>query len=169
MPHVYKAPLSGKGLRFALVCSRFNEMITSKLRDGALDCLARHEVASEDVDIFWAPGSFELPLVADRLAAAGRYNAIICLGAVIRGGTSHHQYIASEVVKGIAQVGLKHSLPVILGVITPDNLEQALERAGVKAGNKGFDAALSALEMANLFSTLSGKGPGSKGKTAPGE
>jgi 6,7-dimethyl-8-ribityllumazine synthase len=157
MPNIYKAPLVGKDFRFAIICSRFNELISGKLLDGALDCLSRHEVAGENIDIFWVPGSFEIPITAELLADSGRYHTVICLGAVMRGDTSHHQYIAAEVVKGIAQVGLKYHLPVILGVLTPDNLEQALERAGTKSGNKGFEAALSALEMANLFASLPGK------------
>jgi len=143
-----------KSQKFALVVSRFNEFISSKLLAGAVDQLIRHGVAEEAIDIAWTPGSFEIPLVAKRLAESKKYAAVICLGAVIRGGTPHFDYIAAEVSKGAAQVGMSTGVPTIFGVITADTIEQAVERAGTKAGNKGADAALSALEMANLLATL---------------
>ena len=147
----YEGMLLGEGLRFGLVVSRFNEFITTKLLEGAQDALLRHGVRQEDIDIAWTPGSFEIPVIAKKMAESGRYAAIICLGTVIRGGTPHFEYIAAEVSKGIARVMLESGLPVIFGIITADTLEQAIERAGTKMGNKGFDAALSALEMANLL------------------
>lgn len=143
--------LIAKGLTFALVVSRFNEFITGRLLEGALDALRRHGARDEDCDVYWVPGSFEIPLAAQRLARSGRYDAVICLGAVIRGDTPHFQYIASEVTKGVAQVALATGVPVAYGIITPDTLEQAIERAGTKAGNKGAQAALSAVEMVNLL------------------
>jgi len=146
----FEGKLLGEGLKFGLAVSRFNEFVSKKLLEGAQDALLRHGVKEEDIDIAWAPGSFEIPLVAKKLAQTKKYDAIICLAAVIRGGTPHFQYIAAEVTKGIAKVGLDAELPVIYGVITADTLEQAIERAGTKAGNKGFDAAMSAIEMANL-------------------
>ncbi len=145
---------SGKGKKFALVASRFNEFITNKLVSGAQDCLIRHEVSEADIALVWVPGAFEIPLVAKKLAQSGRYDGVICLGAVIRGATSHYDYVCNEVAKGVAQVGLSSELPVLFGVLTTENIEQAIERAGTKAGNKGYDAALSALEMANLISQL---------------
>ena len=151
----FEGKLLGEGLRFGLVVSRFNEFISKKLLEGAQDALLRHGVKEEDIDIAWTPGSFEIPLVAQKLAQTKKYDAIICLAAVIRGGTPHFQYIAAEVTKGIAKVGLDAGLPVIYGVITADTLEQAVERAGTKAGNKGFDAAVSAIEMANLVKSIS--------------
>jgi len=146
----FEGVLLGKGLKFGLVVSRFNEFITKKLLDGAQDALLRHGVNQEDIEIAWVPGSFEMPLIAKKLAQTKRYDAVICLGAVVRGGTPHFDYIAAEVTKGIAKVGLETGLPVIYGVITTDTLEQAIERSGTKAGNKGFEAAMSAIEMANL-------------------
>ncbi|NIA20860.1 MAG: 6,7-dimethyl-8-ribityllumazine synthase [Anaerolineaceae bacterium] len=143
-----------KGQRFAIVVSRFNEFISSKLLAGAVDVLTRHGVAEGAIDIAWTPGSFEIPLVAQKMAASGKYAAVICLGAVIRGGTPHFDYIAAEVSKGVAQVSLSSGVPVIFGVITTDTIEQAIERAGAKAGNKGGDAAQSAIEMANLLKQL---------------
>lgn len=148
---VVEGTLIAKGLKVALVVSRFNDFITSKLLDGALDALRRHGASAEDQDVYWVPGSFEIPLVAQRVAQTGRYDAVVCLGAVIRGDTPHFQYIASEVTKGIAQVMLQTGVPIGYGVITPDTLEQAIERAGTKAGNKGAQAALSAVEMVNLL------------------
>lgn len=142
--------LVGKGLKFGLVVSRFNEFITQKLLEGAQDALLRHGVNQEDIDVAWVPGSFEIPLVAKKLAQTKRYNAVICLGAVVRGETPHFEYIAAEVTKGIAMVGLETGLPVIYGVVTADSLEQAIGRAGTKEGNQGFKAAVSAIEMANL-------------------
>lgn len=142
--------LVGKGLKFGLVVSRFNEFITQKLVDGAQDALIRHGVNEADIDVAWVPGSFEIPLIAKKLAQTKRYDAVICLGAVVRGGTPHFDYISAEVTKGIAMVGLEVGLPVIYGVITAENLEQAIGRAGTKEGNQGFKAAVSAIEMANL-------------------
>ena len=151
----YQGMLLGEGLRFGLVVSRFNEFTTAKLLDGALDALLRHGVSEGDIEIAWTPDSFETPFMAKKLAQSGKYNAIICLGTVIRGGTPHFEYIAAEVSKGIAAVALETGVPVIHGVITTDNLEQAIERAGTKEGNKGFDAAVSAIEMANLVKAVS--------------
>lgn len=152
----YVGKLLGEGLKFGVVVSRFNDFITDKLLEGAQDSLSRHGVNEEDIDIAWAPGSFEIPLVAKKMAESGRYDAVICLGAVIRGGTPHFDYIASEVSKGIAKVGLDTGLPVILGVITADTLEQAIERAGTKSGNYGSQAAVHAIEMANLGKAIAG-------------
>jgi 6,7-dimethyl-8-ribityllumazine synthase len=146
--------LLGKGLKFGLVVSRFNEFITKKLVEGAEDALVRHGVSQENIDVAWVPGSFEIPLVAKKLAQTKRYDAVICLGAVIRGGTPHFEYIAAEVTKGIAAVGLETGLPVVYGVITADTLEQAIERAGTKEGNEGFKAATNAIEMANLVKSI---------------
>jgi 6,7-dimethyl-8-ribityllumazine synthase len=146
--------LQGKGLKFGVVVSRFNEFFTAKLLEGARDALLRHGVEDDDIEIAWTPGSFEIPLVAQTLAKSKKYDAVICLAAVIRGGTPHFDYIAAEVTKGIAKVGLDTGLPVIYGVITTDTLEQAIERSGTKAGNKGFDAAMSAIEMANLLRAI---------------
>ncbi|MBH7088059.1 6,7-dimethyl-8-ribityllumazine synthase, partial [Clostridioides difficile] len=133
---------------------RFNEFITSKLLSGAEDCLLRHDVSPENIEIVWVPGAFEIPLVAQKMAKSGKYDAIICLGCVIRGATSHYDYVCSEVSKGIAKVSLDSELPVIFGIVTTENIEQAIERAGTKAGNKGYDCAMNALEMANLFKSL---------------
>jgi len=149
MSKVFEGVLQGKGLKFAVVVARFNEFITGKLLEGAQDAMKRHGV--DDVDIAWAPGSFEIPLVAKKLAETKKYDAIICLGAVIRGATPHFEYVAAEVSKGIAKVGLDSGIPVTYGIVTADNLEQAIERAGTKAGNRGFDAAVNAIEMANLL------------------
>jgi len=154
MSEVFEGLFIGKGLKFGVVVSRFNEFITTKLLEGAQDALLRHDVSQEDIDIAWVPGAFEIPLVAKKLAESKKYNAIICLGAVIRGGTPHFEYIAAEVAKGIAKVGLDTGLPVSFGVITADTLEQAIERAGTKEGNKGFEAAVSAIEMANLLKKI---------------
>lgn len=147
----FEGILIGKGLKFGLVVSRFNEFIAKKLLDGAQDALYRHGVNDDDVDVAWVPGSFEIPLVALKMVNTGEYNAIICLGAVIRGGTPHFEYIAAELSRGIAKISLENKLPVTNGVITADTLEQAIERAGTKMGNKGFDAAVNAIEMANLL------------------
>jgi 6,7-dimethyl-8-ribityllumazine synthase len=143
--------------RFALLVSRFNEFVTSKLLEGAKDALLRHGVQEADIDVVRSPGSFEIPLLAQTLAAGGRYAAVVCLGAVIRGGTDHYQYIASEVAKGVAAATMKTGVPCIFGVLTCDSIEQAVERAGAKAGNKGADAAVAAIEMANLLPQLSGR------------
>ena len=152
--HVFEGFLSGEGLRFAIVVSRFNEFIGSKLLSGALDCLTRHGADSANVDVAWVPGAFEIPLIAQRLAGTKRYDAVICLGAVIRGSTPHFDYVSGEVAKGVAKVQLDTGVPVIFGVLTTDTIEQAVERAGTKAGNKGWDAAVSALEMAHLLKSL---------------
>lgn len=154
MANIYQGMLIGTGLKIGIVVSRFNEFITSKLLSGALDTLMRHGVNENDIDIVWVPGSFEIPITADNLAGSGKYNAIICLGALIRGATPHFDYIAAEASKGVAQVGLKTGIPTIFGILTTDNIEQAIERAGTKSGNKGSDAAVSAIEMANLFKQL---------------
>jgi len=154
MGKVYQGNLIGTGLKIGIVVSRFNEFITSKLLGGALDTLDRHGVNDQDIEIAWTPGAFEIPLTAQKMASSGRYDAVICLGAVIRGATPHFDYIAAEASKGIANAGLKTGLPVIFGVITTDSIEQAIERAGTKAGNKGADAAGSAIEMANLFKSM---------------
>lgn len=140
-----------KDIKIGIVAARFNEFITSKLLGGALDCLKRHEVDGEDIDVAWVPGAFEIPLIAQSMAKSGKYDAVICLGAVIRGATSHYDYVCAEVSKGIAQVSLQTGVPVMFGVLTTDNIEQAVERAGSKAGNKGFDCAAGALEMINLM------------------
>ena len=140
--------------KFAVIVSRFNEFITSKLMSGAIDAMIRHGVADGDVDVVWSPGCFEMPLICRRLASSGKYAAVVCLGAVIRGGTEHHRYIASEVTKGIAATALATGLPCIFGVLTCDTIEQAVERAGTKSGNKGADAAIAAIEMTNLMVQL---------------
>jgi 6,7-dimethyl-8-ribityllumazine synthase len=152
----YEGKLTGKGLKFALVVGRFNDFISARLLDGALDNLRRHETDDADVEIAWVPGAFEMPLVARKLAATGRYHAVICLGAVIRGGTPHFDYVAAEAAKGIAKASLDTGVPVVFGVLTTDSVEQAVERAGTKAGNKGWAAATTALEMANLMRVLPG-------------
>jgi 6,7-dimethyl-8-ribityllumazine synthase len=154
MSKSFEGMLLGKGLKFGLVVSRFNEFITKKMVEGAEDALLRHGVNREDIEVAWTPGCFEIPLIAKKLAQTKRYDAVVCLGAVIRGGTPHSEYIAAEVTKGIAKVGLETGLPVIYGVITADTLEQAIERAGTKEGNEGFKAAVSAIEMANLVKSL---------------
>ena len=155
MSKSFEGMLIGKGLKFGLVVSRFNEFISKKLLEGAQDALYRHGVNNEDIDIAWTPGSFEIPMVALKLAQTKKYDAIICLGAVIRGGTSHFEYIATELSKGIARVALETGVPITHGVITADNVEQAIERAGTKMGNKGFDASVNAIEMVNLLKGLS--------------
>ena len=147
---IIKANFDASEKSFAIVISRFNEFISGKLLEGALDCLQRHNADEKKISVIWVPGSFEIPMAAQKLAVSKKYDAVICLGAVIKGDTSHNEYIATEVTKGIAQLSLQTGVPVILGVITPDNLEQAIERAGTKLGNKGFEAALTAIEMANL-------------------
>lgn len=141
----------GKGLKIAIVASRFNEFITAKLVGGAEDCLRRHDVAEEDITLAWVPGAFEIPLVAKKLAATKKYDAVICVGAVIRGATSHYDYVCAEVSKGIAAASMETGVPVLFGVLTTDTIEQAVERAGTKAGNKGYDCALGAIEMAGLL------------------
>lgn len=141
----------GKGVKIAIVASRFNEFITSKLVSGVEDCLRRHGVADDDITLAWVPGAFEIPLLAKKLATSGIYDAVICVGAVIRGATSHYDYVCAEVSKGIAAVSLETGVPVMFGVLTTDTIEQAIERAGTKAGNKGYDCALGALELVSLL------------------
>lgn len=149
-----KGELIAKDKKFAIVVSRFNEFISQKLLEGCIDTLIRHGVKEEDILVVWTPGSFEIPLVASRLAQSKKFHGVICLGVIIRGATPHFDYIASEVAKGIAQINLSSGIPVIFGIITADNLEQAIERAGTKEGNKGRDSALSAIEMVNLISQI---------------
>lgn len=144
----------GEGLKIGLVASRFNEFIVSKLVSGADDCLRRHGVASDDIECAWVPGAFEIPLIAKKMAQSGKYDAVICLGAVIRGATSHYDYVCNETAKGIAMASMETGIPVLFGVVTTENIEQAIERAGTKAGNKGYDCAMSALEMINLSKNL---------------
>ena len=146
--------LIARGKKFGLIVSRFNNFITQRLMEGAIDTLSRHGVKEEEMEAVWVPGSFEIPYAASRMAGSGKYDAVICLGAVIRGDTPHFDYIASEVAKGIARISLDTGVPTIFGVITADTLEQALERAGTKAGNKGSDAAITAVEMVNLFDEM---------------
>ncbi len=153
MPRIYEGKLIGENLKFGIIVSRFNEFITNKLLSGCLDALIRHGVDENHIEIAWVPGAFEIPLAAQKMSAKG-YDAVICLGTVIRGATPHFEYVASEVTKGVAQVGLNTGKPVIYGVLTTDTIEQAIERAGTKAGNKGSDAAVTALEMVNLFKSL---------------
>ena len=152
--NTYEGIISGRGLKFAIIVSRFNEFITSKLLSGAIDTLKRHETSDENISVVWVPGAFEIPIIAKKMASSGKFDAIICLGAVIRGSTTHYDYVCNEVSKGIAQVGLQSGVPTIFGVVTTENIQQAIERAGTKAGNKGVDAAVSAMEMANLLKTL---------------
>jgi 6,7-dimethyl-8-ribityllumazine synthase len=151
MGKTYEGRFESRGQRIAIVASRFNEFITRELLAGARDALARHAVDDGQIDVAWVPGSFEIPLAAKRLATSGRYGAVVCLGCLIQGDTPHFQFIAAEVVKGVAQTSLEANVPVIFGVITADTLDQAIERAGTKAGNKGFDAAMAALEMIDLW------------------
>ena len=151
---IFEGRLVGTGLHFAIVVSRWNELITSRLLEGARDGLRRHGVAEDAIDVAWVPGSFELPLICKQMAESGRYDAIIALGAVIRGATSHYDHVAGAATSGVAQVGLQTGVPCIFGVVTTENIEQAIERAGTKAGNKGFDAATAAIEMATLLQAL---------------
>lgn len=151
---VLEGKLVSDKIKIGIVASRFNEFITSKLIGGALDGLKRHDVNDDDIELAWVPGAFEIPLIASKMAESGKYDAVICLGAVIRGSTSHYDYVCSEVSKGIASVSLKTGVPVMFGVLTTDNIEQAIERAGTKAGNKGYDCALSAIEMVNLIRNM---------------
>ena len=154
MPTVYEGKISGGGKKFGVIVSRFNDFISDRLLNGALDALARHGTNDEDIDIVKVPGSFEIPLIAKKMAQRQKYHAIICLGAVIRGSTPHFEYVSSEVSKGIASVSLESGVPVIFGVITTDTLEQAIERAGSKSGNKGWSAAVAAMEMAHLVDAV---------------
>ncbi len=146
--------LVSKNIRVGIVAARFNEFITSKLLGGAMDGLLRHDVRDDDIDVAWVPGAFEIPLIASKMAKSGKYDAVICLGAVIRGATSHYDYVCNEVSKGIASVSLESGIPVLFGVLTTENIEQAIERAGTKAGNKGYDCAVSAIEMVNLIKSI---------------
>ena len=154
MPKVYEGNLAAQGRKFGIVVSRFNDLVTTRLLEGALDCLKRHGSTEADIEITWVPGSFELPLVAQKLTATRRFDVVICLGAIIRSATPHFDFVASEAAKGIAQVGLNSGIPVTFGVITADTVEQAIERAGTRAGNRGWDAALNAIEMASLMAEL---------------
>lgn len=149
--NVYEGKVVSENIKIGIVAARFNEFITSKLLGGAVDGLKRHNVSENDIDVAWVPGAFEIPLIAKKMAGSGKYDAVICLGAVIRGSTSHYDYVCSEVSKGIASVSLNSDIPVMFGVITTENIEQAIERAGTKAGNKGYDCALGAIEMVNLI------------------
>ncbi len=152
--NVYEGKLVSKGIKVGIVVARFNEFIGSKLLGGAIDGLKRHDVKEDDIDVAWVPGAFEIPLIAAKMAKLGKYDAIICLGAVIRGSTTHYDYVCSEVSKGVAHVSLQSEIPVIFGVLTTENIEQAIERAGTKAGNKGYDCALTAIEMVNLINEI---------------
>ncbi len=151
----YEGQLIARDYRFGLVVSRFNEFLSQKLLSGALDALKRHEAVDENIAVSWVPGAFEMPLVAQKMAESAKYDAVICLGVIIRGATPHFEYISSEVTKGVAKVGLDSGVPTIFGIITSDTIEQAIERSGTKAGNKGWDAAVSAIEMADLVRRLS--------------
>ena len=153
--NVYEGSLVSQGIKVGIVAARFNEFIVSKLVSGALDGLKRHDVKDEDIDVAWVPGAFEIPLIASKMANSGKYDAVICLGAVIRGATSHYDYVCNEVSKGVAQAGVNSGVPVLFGVVTTENIEQAIERAGTKAGNKGYDCALGAVEMVNLIKGMS--------------
>ena len=152
--NILEGKVVAEGMKVGIVVARFNEFITSKLLSGAIDGLVRHDVKEDDVDVAWVPGAFEIPLVASKMAKSRKYDAVICLGAVIRGSTSHYDYVCNEVSKGIAAVSMENDIPVMFGVITTENIEQAIERAGTKAGNKGYDVAVSAIEMVNLFKNL---------------
>lgn len=154
MPNIIEAGLVAKGKRFGIIVSRFNDFITDRLTGGAVDALTRSGAEDADIDIVKVPGAFEIPMVAQKMAKSGKYHAVICLGAVIRGATSHYDYVCAEASKGIAQVGMDTQIPVIFGIVTTDTIEQAVERAGTKAGNKGWDAAVSAIEMANLMAAV---------------
>lgn len=149
--NIIEGKLTADGMRIGIAASRFNEFITTKLVSGCRDCLVRHGIEDDSIDLAWVPGAFEIPSLAQKMAQSGKYDAIICLGAVIRGATSHYDYVCSEVSKGIAAVSLKEGIPVLFGILTTENIEQAIERAGTKAGNKGYDCALSAIEMVNLM------------------
>ena len=155
MANIIQGDFTGKGKKIGIIISRFNEFITQKLLDGALDCLQRHGTNTDDIDIYWVPGSFEIPLIAAKMAKSKKYDAVICLGTIIRGATPHFDYIANEVAKGIAQINMDTDIPAIFGIITADNIEQAIERAGTKAGNKGGEAALSTIEMINVLREIS--------------
>ncbi|MBW5456276.1 6,7-dimethyl-8-ribityllumazine synthase [Clostridium sporogenes] len=151
---IYEGKLTAEGLKVGIIVSRFNEFITSKLLSGSIDCLKRHGAKEDNIEICWVPGAFEIPVIAKKMASKGKYDAVICLGTVIRGATPHFDYVSSEVSKGVAHVSLDKEVPVIFGVLTTDTIEQAIERAGTKTGNKGYDAAMSAIEMSNLIKIL---------------
>ncbi|MDR1701026.1 MAG: 6,7-dimethyl-8-ribityllumazine synthase [Lachnoclostridium sp.] len=148
---IFEGKFISKEIRIGIVAARFNEFITNKLLSGAMDGLKRHNINEDDIDVAWVPGAFEIPLIASKMAKSGRYDAVICLGAVIRGSTTHYDYVCSEVSKGIAHISLDTGIPVMFGILTTENIEQAIERAGTKSGNKGFDCALGAIEMVNLI------------------
>ncbi len=153
---IYEGKMTSKDMRVGIVVARFNEFITSKLLGGAIDALTRHDVSEDSIDVAWVPGAFEIPLIAQKMAKSGKYDAVIALGAVIRGSTTHYDYVCSEVSKGIANVSMNSDIPVMFGVVTTENIEQAIERAGTKAGNKGYDCALGAIEMVNLIREIEG-------------
>ena len=152
--NTFEGKLVSNDMKIGIVAARFNEFIVSKLIGGAMDALTRHDVKEENIDLAWVPGAFEIPLIAQKMADSGKYDAVICLGAVICGATSHYDYVCNEVSKGIAQVSLNSGIPVLFGVVTTENIEQAIERAGTKAGNKGYDSAMAAIEMVNLIKTI---------------
>lgn len=154
--HTFEGKLVSQNIRVGIVAARFNEFIVNKLVGGAMDALLRHDVREEDIDLAWVPGAFEIPLIAKKMAESGKYDAIICLGAVIRGATSHYDLVCNEAAKGIAHVSLDSGVPVLFGVVTTENIEQAIERAGSKAGNKGYDSAMAAIEMVNLVRAIEG-------------
>lgn len=154
--HTFEGKLVSQNIRVGIVAARFNEFIVNKLVGGAMDALLRHDVRKEDIDLAWVPGAFEIPLIAKKMAESGKYDAVICLGAVIRGATSHYDLVCNEAAKGIAHVSLDSGVPVLFGVVTTENIEQAIERAGSKAGNKGYDSAMAAIEMVNLVRAIEG-------------
>jgi len=154
MSKVYEGHITGEGRSFGIVISRFNEFISLKLLEGAMDCLRRHGVDDSDISIVWVPGAFDVPLLAKRMGDSGSYDAVLCLGAVIRGGTPHFDYVAAEVAKGVAHAGMETGVPTVFGVLTSDSIEQAIERAGTKAGNRGWDAAMAAMELADLYARM---------------
>ena len=152
--NVLEGKLTARGMKIGIVVARFNEFITSKLLSGCVDCLLRHEAADEDITVAWVPGAFEIPMAAKKMAESGKYDAVICVGAVIRGATTHYDLVVNETTKGIAQVGMKAGIPVLFGVIATENIEQAIERSGSKAGNKGYECALGAIEMVNVMKQI---------------
>jgi len=154
MPKVHEGQLNAEGKHFAIVVSRFNDLVTTRLLDGAIDCLKRHGAADENIEVAWVPGAFELPIVAQKLARTGRFDVVTCLGAIVRSDTPHFDYVAGESSKGIARVGLDTGVPITFGIITADTVDQAVQRAGVKAGNRGWDAGMNAIEMASLMSSI---------------
>lgn len=154
MTKIVEGKLSASGKKYAIVVSRFNDFITSKLLDGSLSCLRKHDANDSDIEVYWVPGAFEIPLMAKKLAKLSRFDAIVCLGAVIKGATDHYEYVCSQVASGVAKVALDHEVPTIFGVLTTDTIEQAIERAGTKSGNKGYECAVAAIEMSNLVRIL---------------